>query len=469
MKTIRKSPYTHRLLARVLIEANTPLSIGTGTESFLTDSLVALDTNGLPYIPATTIAGVFRHLLPKEDSDKIFGYQAANKINDGKGSRIIFSSAQLVGKNKEVIDGIKNIDFDDPFYQHFLYLPIRQHVRINSKGTAENGGKYDEQIIFKGTRFCFEIEIIGTENEITEFNRIKEILQNKTFRIGGGTRNGFGEINIVEYKERNLNLSQPDDLTAYLHKSSDLSDDSFWKSCSPHIIMQTKHDGWIFYEIELTPDDFFIFGSGHGNDIADMTPVTSTVVTSWDKTEAEFKEQCILLPGTSVKGALSHRIAFHYNVRKKIFADQLSEKEFEKHTGSNNNAVKILFGREANSQKANDAGIRGNVLFSDIILFDEPASTKLLNHVAIDRFTGGTINGALFQEQVNQKPTRPFALTLLVHNTAFADADVAHAFEAALIDLCSGMLPLGGGNNRGHGCFTGKIKRNNQLIYPLQK
>lgn len=467
MKTIRKTPYTHRLLARIVIEASTPLSIGTGTESIITDSLVALDVNGLPFIPATALAGVFRHLLSNEDSNKIFGYQATDKANDGKGSRIIFTSAQLIGKNKKVIDGIESIDFNDPFYHHFLYLPIRQHVRINDRGTAEKGGKYDEQIIFKGTRFCFEIEIIGTKDEIVEFNRIKELLQTKTFRIGSGTRNGFGEISIIQYQEKSLDLSNPTDLEAYLHKSSDLSDDSFWQQCPSTSLAQTEHSGWTFYEIELMPKDFFLFGSGHGNDIADISPVTSTIITSWDKEEAKFKEQCILLPGTSVKGALSHRIAFHYNIRKKIFADKLSEKEYEKYVGDNNIAVKKLFGSRTNFSKKEDVGSRGNVLFSDIILSDEPASAKLLNHVAIDRFTGGNMNGALFHEQVNRKTVSPFTLNLLVHNTAFADSDVEYAFETALRDLCSGLLPLGGGNNRGHGCFNGTIKKNNQLIYPI--
>ena len=37
--------------------------------------------------------------------------------------------------------------------------------------------------------------------------------------------------------------------------------------------------------------------------------------------------------------------------------------------------------------------------------------------------------------------------------------------EDALKDLCTGMLPLGGGVNRGNGCFEGEIKRNGELIY----
>lgn len=463
MKTIRKTIYTHRLLARVVIEAKTPLSIGTGTESFLTDSLVALDTNGLPYIPATAIAGTFRHFL-KEDANKIFGYQATNKENDGEGSRIIFSSAQMVGKNKKVIDGIENIDYNDPFYHHFLYLPIRQHTRINSKGTSENGGKYDEQIVFKGARFCFEIEIIGTEDEVNKFNRIKDLLQLKAFRLGSGTRCGYGEISVVEYQEKILNLSgSKKDLESYLCKSSDLSDDSFWQSCPKTPIQQTQYGDWVSYKIELTPDNFFLFGSGYGNDVADITPVTSTIIT-WDKKEAEFEKQCILLPASSIKGALSHRIAYHYNVRNKIFADKISETEYEKHIGINNVAVKTLFGCEANSKKKDVTGLRGNVIFSDVILSNESASTKILNHVAIDRFTGGAIKGALFHELVNSKMDHPFTLILLVYKTALTDANIEYALETTLKDLCSGRLPLGGGSNRGHGCFTGTLKKNDQFI-----
>ena len=57
------------------------------------------------------------------------------------------------------------------------------------------------------------------------------------------------------------------------------------------------------------------------------------------------------------------------------------------------------------------------------------------------------------------------SLKLLVNNSAFDDKDVMKAFEDTLKDLCSGMLPLGGGVNRGNGCFEGTIKRNGEPIY----
>ena len=63
MKNIKKSGYNHRFLARFVIEAETPLAVGSGEKDVLTDALVATDVNGLPYIPGTAIAGVVRHMI----------------------------------------------------------------------------------------------------------------------------------------------------------------------------------------------------------------------------------------------------------------------------------------------------------------------------------------------------------------------------------------------------------------------
>ena len=99
----------------------------------------------------------------------------------------------------------------------------------------------------------------------------------------------------------------------------------------------------------------------------------------------------------------------------------------------------------------------------------------MLNHVAIDRFTGGAIDGALFAEKTaywhsDQQDDYPLKMNILVddanikkainkHNENCAKKisfdDVCNAFDAALADLCEGRLPLGGGVNRGHGIFNG--------------
>ena len=220
--------------------------------------------------------------------------------------------------------------------------------------------------------------------------------------------------------------------------------------------------------MQLNPVDFMLFGSGLGNDKADMTFVRESFVDwSGDTAQVKDRERVILIPASSVKGALSHRLAFHYNKIKGVFADTLAAGEkIEDFVGKNNEAVKAIFGSEGD--KNADGKIqnkkRGNVLISDIIQ-EASVSPKILNHVSIDRFTGGAIDGALFSEETLYAKGQSFELKLLVNNSAFDDKDVKTAFEDTLKDLCSSMLPLGGGVNRGNGCFEGTIKRNGELIY----
>ena len=111
---------------------------------------------------------------------------------------------------------------------------------------------------------------------------------------------------------------------------------------------------------------------------------------------------------------------------------------------------------------------------SDIIQTQtEELEKKVLNHVKIDRFTGGAVPGALFSEEVLYSPKTFFTLKLLLYKAAITEGkenkenkeDILKAFEAALTDLCKGYLPLGGGVNRGNGTFKGILKKNGETIY----
>jgi CRISPR/Cas system CSM-associated protein Csm3 (group 7 of RAMP superfamily) len=453
--------YSHRLLARIVIQAETPLSVGSGDDNVFTDRLVSRDVNRLPYIPGTAIAGVIRHAVEEKDNVQFFGY-GGNKEDHGKGSEIIFSSAQIVDADGTVIEGLHTNQESD-YLQHFDNLPVRQHVRMNDKGAAEDHGKFDEEVVYKGTRFCFEMEMVASDNDTANFNKVLVLseLASDTIRIGGGTRKGFGEISIVECKQKILDLSNETDLTGYIEKTSSLND-RFWNNINPDGKKTDNSEGWTTYKLELKPDDFFLFGSGFGNENADMTAVSETYI-DWSSGKPEFKDNAVLIPGSSVKGALSHRVAFHYNKIKKYYAGNPEAK-----TDVDNPAVQALFGY---TRKVTDAEgkekeelQRGNVLISDVIQVKEVEQEKILNHVSIDRFTGGAIDGALFSEEVTYGNGAAYTLTFKVKNDALEKDTVKQAFEAALTDITVGMLPLGGGINRGHGCFSGIIYKNNEPL-----
>ncbi len=455
MTTIKATKYKFRHLARVIIEAKTPIAVGSGEKDVITDALVATDVNGLPYIPGTALAGVVRSMIGEEKSRKYFGYQEGSK--KGQGSEIIFTEAKILNSKGEVIDGLNIKAIDDELLMNYKELPIRQHVSISDKGVAKEHGKFDEQVVFAGTRFCFELEMVSGEKEDENFKTILAQLLDNTFRIGSGTRNGFGEVEVVDLKTKTLDLKKSDDLEKYLEKSSALNSD-FWSKDYSKPERITNTNDWTEYKLTLQPDDFFLFGSGFGDDEADMTPVKGKKVI-WTDGKGELKDNFVLIPATSVKGALSHRVAFHYN-KLKDFCVREKDGEFvrdeDAECGNNNIAVQTLFGYESQGEKIQQ---RGNLIFSDIIE-QKNIEEKILNHVSIDRFTGGAIEGALFTEKTSFGKGQTFEMSVLAKKDALKDNDVKNAFENALKDICSGMLPLGGGVNRGNGVFKGSITKN---------
>ncbi len=469
-----ESIYTHRFLARMIIEAKTPLAVGSGDKDITTDALVATDVNGLPYIPGTAIAGVIRHFIGEEKAKRFFGFQNKAKQTESRGSEIIFSNAKILNSESEVVEGLQPNAFDDPLLKNYKSLPIRQHVKINTKGTAKDKGKFDNQVCFAGTRFCFEIELVAKDEYTKDFETVIDAIKNKTFRIGGGTRKGFGEIKVVDLQKKEFDLANGG-LEDYLKISSNLNS-NYWSNNYQDSATLPNQD-WEEETVKIKAQDFFLFGSGIGDEDVDITPVRGSRVV-WTKEKGELKTDLVLIPATSIKGALAHRTAYHWNRLNKIF---IGGKYYKTVADENivNPAVKVLFGYEENREEdGNQIAIqkRGNVIISDIIensITKQNENTQV--HVAIDRFTGGakSKSGALFTEKnIFGEDMQPFEIRILKDTTGIEKAakevaatlptqlqdgffdKVNAAFDAAINDLRKGLLPLGGGTSRGNGIFV---------------
>jgi len=458
---MRKTRYTFRQLARITIEAETPLAIGSGDKDIMTDALVVRDVNNMPFIPGTSITGVLRSAYSEKheekNTNKLFGFQKGDK---GQGSELIITDAILIGKKGDALDGLQTIDINDPFYANYYNLPIRQHVSMSDKGVAKNTGKFDEQVVYKGSRFVFEMELLSGDDRTALMQTLLGMLKGTSFRLGGGTRSGFGKIKVIDILYRSLKLDDLADLNLYLKKSSSLQDE--WEGYKPLEVETESDDNWTTYILTLTADDFFLFSSGFGDTDADITPVKEEVVT-WVNGTPSFSEEQVLIPATSVKGAISHRVAYHWNKLKHLFADNVDAPCL---VGDDNPAVKALFGYT----KDKDNVVRGNVLMRDV--FSVHTNEKISNHVAIDRFTRGSIDGALFTEKTIIGKGNTYKIELQVKTCAFdyseegfpSDGAIQKALEQTLLDICNGLLPLGGGTNRGNGIFRGQLTKNGQAL-----
>lgn len=404
-----------RYIAHITLEADTPLKIGSADSDFMKDSPIQRDWNGLPMILGTSIAGVLRKDF-EGDADDIFGKE--------NGSKVVFSNALLVDENSCVNEGL--LLSKSPFLKLFDKLPQREHTAITQKGVAKEHSKFDEEVVYKGTRFRFSLEMLEDESA---FAKLLEMLQSPSFRVGGGSTKGFGKFKVVEILSSVIDTAEA--LATY---SSSLNSTEGSRVELSTNIKPINHTS---YSLTIEPDEFFMFGSGFGDDEADQIPVVEKII---DYQAKALSANHILIPASSLKGAIAHRTAYHYNLQNGLFV------------GDNEARLVIseLFGEAKNSKKEIE-GSRGKVLFSDLFKLDREES-KIFDHVAIDRFTGGGLDGALFQEKTTAQ-SDVWELEILLENGV--EEVFVEAFERALDDVCSGMLALGGATTKGHGVFSG--------------
>ena len=412
-----------RDVAHIIIEAQTPLKVGSNASDFLQDSPIQKDFNALPMILGTSLAGVVRKEFAVSKAKELFGEE--------DGSKVIFSNALLLDENSKVQESL--LLEKSHFLSIFDNLPIREHTVISPKGVSEN--KFDEEVVYKGTRFKFSIEFIEDAKE--SFDALLALLSLSSLRFGGGSTKGFGRFKVLSIESKRF------DTKSYLSYSSSLNHMLGGES---RTLDAKENEIYTKYTLKITPEDFFMFGSGFGDSDADMTPVYEKIV---DYERAKLSDEMILIPASSIKGALAHRTIFHYN--------SLAGNTIEAKNGIT--SVAEIFGEAKNSKKEIE-GSKGKVIFSDC--FQTTKETKVFDHVSIDRFTGGAKDGALFQEKTIADD-RGYEIEILLENTIKdMGSEFTKAFEMALTDITTGMLSLGGATTKGHGIFTGSWSKDGE-------
>lgn len=499
--------YFHRYTAQLCVEAETPLKVGNGEEGLLIDSLVARDAAGLPYIPGTSLTGVLRHSLADAEGfepeiiNSIFG--SSDKANI-TGSRLIISSAHIVDYTLgEVCDG--GTAPTAAFLSAMKELPTRDHVAINDRGVAKDTGKFEDEVLYAGSRFVFSLELQGREDDRGNWERILDMINTPLFRIGGGTRKGFGKLKLISIEEKVFNLENEAERTSYLDTDSRLRVPKTAANTKPTISAQLTN-----YRLEIQPRDFFFFGGSEFDDDVDARFKTERRIT-WNGDEGGLQEEYVLIPATSVKGAISHRTAYHYNKMsgnftnadlkreqvinavkakvtelhsmtleevKEIFQnkvavyDSIKQSANEhislKGSGEENEAVRNIFGYAITNKngRAGQDGKRGRFIMDDCFIATSDAKEKIFEHLKVDPYTGGAMDGALFQEKtVMLNKGKSINLNIYLQQEDDKESEAYEkAFENALRDVCHGMLPLGGLTSKGHGFFTGKLFKNNDEI-----
>ncbi|MEM7248295.1 MAG: RAMP superfamily CRISPR-associated protein [Acidobacteriota bacterium] len=499
----RTAPRLLRDVARVTIELTSPLSIGSGFAEDLLDAPVVTDCNRLPTLPGTSLAGVLRqgyreHLeatgTPVAQLDatvaRVFGI-ARSKLEGGasedRASLVMVSHGHLHDATNRPVPARAAADRLDDAVLQGARLPLtRQQVRLTHRGVADVDvhGLYDREVVAAGHRFTFELAVWWNEGDEHGGEGVLDtllgILLSPATRLGAKGTNGLGRFKVAEagYRRRRFDLRDADQLGDYSRLPVDLAEPV------PEEVLPVVTElpaalevaGTVTARLTLKPRGSWMIGGGtpthedtehfaRDDDedgevrVPDRVPYREPAVT-WRGTAEKAEGQLAMdvlrpvIPGSGLKGALRHRTTFHVNVLEGNFADELDRQEELEKAGAA--TVQELFGHASdNPDEGERQGRMGRVLVEECRLETVPAACAQ-QHVSLDRFTAGPMDGRLFDEVAYWKG-ETIHLEVRVCDAANVGPVPRSALARAVRDLATGRLSLGAGHGRGHGFFEGKV------------
>ena len=290
--------------------------------------------------------------------------------------------------------------------------------------------------------------------------------------LGAGVTNGYGRTRVHKLYQQKFDLAQDKDFEDYLQHTPNLTVQ--FSSAKDESCNLEKESHWKLGSFFFTTDAIHI-GAGYGDEEADAINYKEKVIVWKENDKPEWKTYYVI-PGTSIKGALAHRFAFYSCQENNHFVDAtqpieetiqvIIEKtpndyeaqqkalenlrdEINNGTGSwiqeiSQQTLQKVFGSASNTNT--QEGAMGKLIVEDVYIPEEDICKTLFQHNSIDRFTGGTIDGALYSERV-YAIKKPVALKLWTHK----DIEEKTALNKAINDLKEGRLPIGGNTTNGNG------------------
>jgi len=402
-----------KLILTGQLHLDAPTLIGSGNND-QSDIDVLLDADGLtPFIPATSLLGVLHHQI------RLTG-EYAKQVEEFWGDTDRQSAIRckdlypLAGKDAAIV--------------------VRDGIRIDHvTGMVADQAKYDYQVIERGAVFDVELEIdYADENRSFRWAMlatIRDQLANKKIRIGAKTGNGLGKVRLDSTHIYNVDFSNPDHVTAWLQHQKPAPETGF--SSEPLPLIQPRQ-----LKIEAT------FDLKHSL-LVRTYPSLPQLPDAVNLKSGDIN----VLPGSSLKGAIRARAE---RILRTLWTSETQVNE----------VMTTLFG-DANDTKAANKSRRGKVQVEETLL---PKFISELHHrMKIDRFTGGTIEAALFDTapvypDFNEKVLE---VQICVQDYAIKSYEDHEAGLLLLVlkDLWTGDLSLGGEKSIGRGVLNGRRAR----------
>jgi len=315
-------------------------------------------------------------------------------------------------------------------------LPRRHGVGIDrTTGAASDGALYEHEFLPRGTRFTIRITAEGRDDESMENKQsegipgpasseaielllrlIRSLFKSKAISLGGRTGSGQGAIKVQESNEERqesddqylrivaqsegIEGKEPvdivDALTGALTEGPEWSKGADSSACVCTQPARIKITWWSPTGIFVAEDEELTkqrkAAKEAENEEKGINEEVHEVVYPLRDPSVEWENAQLLIPGTSIRGALRSRAS---RIARTVLAARddfkpLTSHDIHEQIAAEPNLVRYMFG---------STEYRGAVTVHDCL------STKRgklieVTHNAIDRWTGGVIDGGLFTEAV---------------------------------------------------------------------
>lgn len=391
---------------------------------------------GVPLLPGTSLAGALRSHL----ADVLDGYRSAEHPD----------VAALFGAARRNAEGSQSplIVFDSlGELPGGMAIEIRDGVTIDpSTGTAEAHKKFDLEVLPAGTLFPVRVELI-IEDAASESKLLGLVaktldgLKEKDIALGMRRSRGFGAVKVRNWKSLRYDLTTQEGwlgwlTTDYLHPVPNevQAHESPWQAilaAHPALVPEEIQDNRerVLIDLALEVD----------GDLLVRSPASDPAAPDSVHLHSAGRP---VLPGTGLAGALRAR-ALSIARLVRISA------------GDGDKWIDRLFGSSCNDDIEADTKAR-RISASKLRISEsciENPDARIQTRIAIDRFTGGVVRGALFEEQVLAGGKINIQLELRKPT----DAETG-LLLLLLKDLLSGNIPVGGAASVGRGVLKGTAK-----------
>lgn len=403
-----------RIVVTGKLVLETPTHLGNGDAEGPLDMPLLLDPlEGKALLTGTSIAGALRNYLGQQSPSQaalLFG-----NVTDEESIQSPLIVDDALGGEPEV--------------------ELRDGVAIDPRThTAQDGKKFDMELLVAGTEFPLSFELLVLKDEATDlcqaFALALQGLEKGEIHLGRRKRRGFGRCQVREWQVQRYNMTTPSGLVAWLEDDrSGQQEGAEIAQLLAVTVMAQRHEPVCVLEGEFVVDGSLLirsgFGEPNGPDFVHLRSRRGNQVVP-------------VLSGTSLAGALRARAVRIANT-----------------LGRDGKAITDdLFGYRGEEDKSRELLTASRLWVEETVI--ENSLDLVHTRVKIDRFTGGSYPGALFNEQpvfgrLNGETTVRIQLTL----EKASEADVG-LLLLLLKDLWTGDLPIGGEVSVGRGRLRGK-------------